>query len=134
MWFTITLVNACTEGLQFVALSLSQCCTMQLCLLLLRHVSLIFGECIRNNEVGLGRKSEIITVLMCSHIVDGTGVQFFLRGLCVLPLCCCLKIFFGSIKIDNPDHLTCISAPILSEPGCLLSAQFGTALLQCLGL
>lgn len=44
-----------------MALSLSQGCTTQLCLLLLRHISLIFEECVRNNEEGLGRNSEIIT-------------------------------------------------------------------------
>lgn len=61
--------------------------------------------------------------------------DLFQRGLCVFCLLCrCLTILLGDVRIDHPGDLTCISAPTLSEPGRLLSAQFGTALLRCLGL
>lgn len=59
MWYTTTSFNTCT-CFHFVALSLCQRCTTQLGFLLLRHISLIFEECVRNNEEVLGRKSEII--------------------------------------------------------------------------
>lgn len=67
------------------------CCA----LLLLRHVSFIFREHVRDNEAGLhGRRSEIIT---------GGWVSLFQRGLCVfLPSCRCLTILLSRVKNRRP--------------------------------
>lgn len=84
---------------------------MQRCLLLLRHVSVVFRECIRNNEAGLGRKSVIITVLMCSHIVDGTGVEWVSMCFAILSVSensvqqCKNRQFCSSYMYLNSDSL-----------------------------